>query len=100
MQYLVRLTDRAARDLELLYESTGAGSSQTALEWFNSLADAIYSLDRFPERGAITPESERYRHLLFGNKPNIYRIFYEFDKRKRVVTVLHIRHGARVLPPT
>jgi len=33
--------------------------------------------------------------LLFGRKPNTYRIMYAVDKRNRVVNVLHIRYGAR-----
>jgi toxin ParE1/3/4 len=96
--YRVRLTARAARDLEELYDSIGARTSPKAFEWFNALVDLIYSLDRFPERGAVPPESKQDRQLLFGKKPHIYRIIYEFDKRKRVVNILHIRHGARVLP--
>ena len=35
------------------------------------------------------------RHLLFGKKPNVYRIIYAIDERTHVVRVLHIRHGAR-----
>jgi plasmid stabilization system protein ParE len=45
--YRVRLTRRAARDLELLYDSIGAGNSAKAFEWFNALAETIFSLDRF-----------------------------------------------------
>jgi toxin ParE1/3/4 len=85
------------RDLELLYDSIGAETSQAAFEWFNSLADTIYSLDRMPERGGTTAESSRHRQLLFGNTGHVYRIIYEIDKRKRLVTVVHIRHGARAL---
>jgi toxin ParE1/3/4 len=95
MAYQVNLTDRALRDLEAIYEFIEGDRSEPASAWFNKLAEAIATLERFADRGAVTPENKRLRHLLFGNKPNTYRIIYAVDKRKRVVSVLHIRHGAR-----
>jgi len=95
MPYLVRLTDRAFRDLEAIYDFIEADSSESAFMWFNRFAEAIYSLERFPERGASVPEDKKLRHLLFGQKPNTYRIIYALDKRKNAVNILHIRHGAR-----
>jgi toxin ParE1/3/4 len=95
MPYLVRLADRALRDMETIYEFIEAAASERAAAWFNSLAEEIYSLERFPERGAIIPESKKFRHLLFGKKPSTYRIIYAVNKRNGVVNVLHIRHGAR-----
>jgi plasmid stabilization system protein ParE len=80
--------------MEAIYEFIDAGASESAFAWFNDLAREIYSLERFPERGAVIPESKGLRHLLFGAKPT-YRIIYALDKRHHVVSVLHIRHGAR-----
>jgi len=100
MPYLVRLADRALRDMEAIYEFIEADTSEKAFAWFHDLAETIYSLERFPERGARVPESKNLRQLLFGKKPNTYRIIFALDKRNRVVNVLHIRHGARAaLPP-
>ena len=95
VQYLVRLSDRAFRDLEELYAFIGADPPGQAFAWFNGLADAIHSLERFPERGAVALESKKLRQLLFGNQPHLYRIIYALDKRNHIVNVLHIRHGAR-----
>ena len=95
MQYLVRLTDRALRDMEAIYEFIEADASERAFAWFNDLAESIYSLERFPERGAVIRESKKLRHSLFGKKPSAYRIIYAVDKRSHVVNILHIRHGAR-----
>ena len=95
MPYLVSLTDRALRDMELIYEFVQADSSERAFAWFNDLAETIYSLERYPERGAVTPESKKLRHLLFGKKPTTYRIIYAVGKRRAAVSILHIRHGAR-----
>jgi plasmid stabilization system protein ParE len=91
MPYLVRLTDRAVRDLEAIYEFIEADASEHAFAWFNELAGAIYSLERFPERGLVPPESKKLRQLVFGKKPNTYRIIYTVDKRSQAVNVLHIR---------
>jgi plasmid stabilization system protein ParE len=96
MQYLVKLTDRSFRDLEGIYEFIEADSAESASARFSRLSDAIYSLERFPERGSVTPKDKKLRHLLFGKKPNSYRIIYEVDKRRNAVNVLHIRRGARV----
>ena len=43
----------------------------------------------------MIPEDGRLRHLLYGRKPNVYRVIYEINKQDQVVTVLHIRHGRR-----
>jgi toxin ParE1/3/4 len=95
MPYLVRLSGRAFRDLETIYEFIEADVSETAFKWFNDLSEAIYSLEHVPERGAITPESKKLRHLLFGETPDTYRVIYTVDKRKQAVNILHIRHAAR-----
>src|SRR5438552_2339750 len=71
MPYLVRLADRALRDMEAIYEFIDAEASESAFAWFQELAREIYSLERFPERGAVIPESKKLRHLLFGQKPHL-----------------------------
>jgi toxin ParE1/3/4 len=95
MQYLVRLTDRALRDIEAVYEFIEADTSEAAFAWFNELTEAISSLERYPESGSVIPEGKKLRHLLFGKKHSTYRIIYTVDKRTATVNVLHIRHGAR-----
>jgi toxin ParE1/3/4 len=95
MQYLVRLTDRAVRDLEAIYEFIEADTSIAAHAGFQELAEAIHGLERYPERGAATLENKKLRQLIFGNKPDLYRVIYAIDKRNASVNILHIRHGAR-----
>jgi len=100
MPSLVRLADRALRDMEAIYEFIEADTSERGAAWFNDLAEEIYSLERFPERGAVIPGTRKLRHLLFGKKPSTYRIIYAVDKRNDVVNILHIRHGARAVLST
>jgi len=95
MAYLVNITSRAARDLALLYKQINAESSDTSFKWYRGLRKAILSLEEFPNRCPPTPENGKLRHLLYGNKPHIYRTIYRVLEKQRQVDVLHIRHGAR-----
>ncbi len=36
----------------------------------------------------------RFRHLLFGKKPHMYRVIFRIVLRTKTVHVIHIRHGA------
>ena len=99
MAYLVRLTDRALRDMQSVYDFIEADESEKAFAWFRELAATIYSLEQFPERGTRVPERGKLRELFFGERPNTYRVIFAVDKRNRIVTVLHIRHGARAALP-
>jgi plasmid stabilization system protein ParE len=95
MAYLVNLTARAQRDLAHLYHEINAEHSDAALKWYRGLKEAILSLEEQPNRCPLTPESDRFRHLLYGNKPDIYRVIYRVLDRQKHVEVLYIRHGAR-----
>jgi plasmid stabilization system protein ParE len=95
MTYRVDLTERAARDLRHIYETINADDVVRARAWFNGLEKAILRLDQHPARAPTIPEDHSLRHLLYGRRPNVYRIIFVIDERNRVVTVLHIRHGAR-----
>lgn len=95
MAYRVDLTARAERDLRRLYQSINAAHSAQAKAWFAGLERAIFSLEEHPARNPPVPEDASLRHLLFGRGRNIYRIIYTTDEFGQIVTVLHIRHGAR-----
>ena len=95
MGYLVNLTSRAERDLDDLYLNNNAEQSDAALRWYRRLKRGILSLDEQPNRCPVTPESDKFRHLLYGNKPHIYRAIYRVLEKQKQVEVLHIRHGAR-----
>ncbi len=95
MPYRVRISAQAQRDLELIYEFIEAATSDHAAIWFNGLREAIATLNEMPQRLPITREDPGTRHLLYGNKPHIYRVLYRIDERSQVVNILNIRHGAR-----
>lgn len=95
MTYHVEMTARASRNLRRIFRDINAANSQRARVWFNGLEAAVLSLDQHPARGPMTPEDSDLRHLLYGRRRHVYRIIYAIDERRRVVTVLHIRHGSR-----
>ena len=85
-----------------------AAESIAAAKWFNGLELAVCSLTRMPGRCPLAPESKRARvalyHLLYGNKPDVYRAIYAIaiyaiaiytiNETACVVNVLTVRHGA------
>jgi plasmid stabilization system protein ParE len=95
MAYAVNVTPRAERDLADLYDEINAGESDTALKWYRGFKKAILSQEESPNRCPATAENASLRHMLYGNKPHIYRVIYRVLEKEKRVEVLHIRHGAR-----
>jgi plasmid stabilization system protein ParE len=95
MAYLVNISVRAQRDLVHVYRRINADDSAAALKWYRGFKQAILSLEEQPNRCPVTPENDKLRHLLYGNKPHIYRAIFRVAEKQKQVDVLHIRHGAR-----
>ena len=99
MAFRVEFTVRAARDLDSIFEYIKADESAAAADWFRGLEEAVSTLVEMPLRCPVAPESKKtkraLRHLLYGNKPHMYRVIYEVDKRSKLVRLIAIRHGAR-----
>lgn len=93
----VNITKRAENDLTAIYDyiNQKLQSPQAAMKLFNRLAEAIQSLEVFPERFAIVPEfldlGLKVRRLVIKN----YSIFYRLDND--VVTVIRILHHSNSL---
>ena len=98
MAYLVEVTLRAREDLIEIYERISAVDSPAAAKWFNGLEAAIDTLEQFPGRCPLAPESraaqQQFRHLLYGSKRDVYRVIYDIDERRNLVRVRAIRHSA------
>lgn len=71
---------------------------RAADRWFNSIYDTIGSLEVFPERCPLAPESRflsaEIREIFHGRRQHKYRILFTVSENK--VHVLHVRHGARL----
>ena len=66
-----------------------------AVKWIEEIEHQIDSLETFPERCPIIPETRElgreYRHLIFGNYRTIFRI------QGSKVIIMRVIHGARLL---
>jgi toxin ParE1/3/4 len=86
MPYLVEFATRAIVDLEILYVEKNAAESQPAARWYNRLEQAVYGLDSQPHRCPVAPEARKMKrkimHLLYGDKPHIYRVIYQVDEER------------------
>jgi toxin ParE1/3/4 len=95
MRYRVNVTNRAAQDLDTIYQYIQAEHSHQAAIWFNGLNEALQSLSSLPHRASRIREGSTLCHLLYGNKPNVYRVIYSVDDTLKTVTIVTIPHGAR-----
>ncbi len=66
--------------------------------WFDAIYETIGSLQIFPERCPLAPESKSFnaqiREIFHGRRQNKYRILFTVSENE--VHVLHVRHGARL----
>ncbi len=104
MAYPVKVARSAKADAEDAYDWMKTKYSQTkATRWFNGLVDAVYSLEEFPTRCPLAPESEELgielRQLLYGKGSALYRIVFSIRESatsgEDIVQVYCIWHGAR-----
>lgn len=84
MTFRVETTAEAEQDADAILEwllSEHAG--ETGMRWFADLHDAIASLAELPARCPLAPENAAFpfevRHLLYGQKPHVYRILFTIE---------------------
>jgi plasmid stabilization system protein ParE len=98
MSYRVVVLPKALAEIEQAYRWFSEEASLSyAGKWLDGITQAIESLDTFPERCAITPESDAFqeevRQLLYGKRRSVYRIL--FTVQEDTVFVLRVRHAAQ-----
>lgn len=97
MTYRVLISKKAWDDIEHVFFWLAARSPGAAERWRDSLFEVIDSLEQFPERCPLAPESGAFgtelRELSLGKRQATYRIVFRI--RGRAVHVLRVRHGAR-----
>ena len=97
MIYKVKITEEALAEVEEAYIWICQGSPVNAVKWRNGLMDVIDSLSQHPTLYGRSLENadlgQEIRELLYGKRRGVYRIL--FTIKNDVVTVLHVRHGAR-----
>jgi plasmid stabilization system protein ParE len=95
MAYIVKILPRAEKDLARIYLYINAAMSDAAYAWYVGLVEQLFTLNVSPLRNSVTPEDPKYRHLLYGQKSDVYRVIYRVIDRTKLVEILMIRHGAR-----
>ena len=96
--YQVIILPTAERDIGEAYEWLAEQDAEAAIRWYNRLREVVFSLDTFPERCPLAPESEFFnleiREIFHGRRQHKYRILFTVSEGE--VHVLHARHGARL----
>src|SRR5436190_10811998 len=97
MEYQVRLSAQAAIDADEAYARIVEYAPKTAARWNIKLFQAIDSLQSFPQRCSLAPESDAFqqeiRQIFHGKRRQKYRIL--FTIHGDTVRILRILHGAK-----
>jgi plasmid stabilization system protein ParE len=88
----------AQQDIEAAYLWIAEHDSDAADRWFNRIFETIGSLELFPERCPLAPESgffaRQIREAFHDRRQYKYRILFTVTERE--VHILHVRHGSRL----
>ena len=99
MHQVIIHTD-AINDLRKYYQRAYADAPVQSTAWYRRLLATTKSLQRLPDRCPVARESSRVffevRELLFGNRPNVFRILFTIDGD--TVRVLRIVRAQRRSP--
>jgi plasmid stabilization system protein ParE len=88
----------AQQDIAEAHLRLAEQSPEAADRWFDTIYETIGSLEIFPERCPLAPESHFFnveiREIFHGRRQHKYRILFTVSENE--VHVLHVRHGARL----
>jgi len=97
MEFQVKLTRNAKREIENAYLWLKQGNPVYADQWFRSLMNAIATLQDKPRRCAVARENddfpEEIRQLIFGKSRNKYRIIFTIVDD--MVYIIYLRHSSQ-----
>jgi plasmid stabilization system protein ParE len=99
----VEISAPALIDAEKSFLWIRENSPEKAKDWYEGLLKAVFSLEKFPKRCSIAPESQELgleiRQLLYGKKKQAFRILFsvsvDFETGEEVVQIYRIRHISR-----
>jgi plasmid stabilization system protein ParE len=97
-RHSVIILPSAERDIAESYDWLADRDADAAVRWYNRLLEAILSLEIFPDRAPLAPESKslnrEIREVFHGRRQYKYRILFTVEES--AVYILHVRHGARL----
>jgi len=94
MDYRLFFTQRALGDLAEIIGYIAEDDDEAALRFGSALLDHVDLLGRFPRMGGIIRKRSQVRKLV--HSPIL--VYYQVHEDKRLVEVLHFRHGSRKPP--
>jgi toxin ParE1/3/4 len=87
-------SQRALNDLEEIVSYIAEDDASAAELFGDSLLDHLELLERFPRIGTPTRKKAEVRKLM--HSPIV--VYYQIHGARRLVEILHLRHGARRPP--
>lgn len=94
-KFRVEITETAQSDVQEIFQYIAVDNQKAAINLIEEIERQIDSLEKFPARCPIIPESfelgVEYRHIIYGHYRTIFRV--EASK----VIILRVIHGARLL---
>jgi toxin ParE1/3/4 len=94
-KYRVEITAIAESDIQEIFKYIASDNKAAADELVKEIGRQIDSLEQFPLRCPVIPESRElgkvYRHIIYGN----YRTIFRIDGSK--VVIIRVIYSARLL---
>ena len=94
MDYRLLFTQRALDDLSEIVGHIAQDDGEAASRFGEALLDHVDLLGRFPRMGNATRKRSQVRKLV--HSPIL--VYYQVHEEKRLVEILHFRHGSRKPP--
>jgi plasmid stabilization system protein ParE len=94
VDYRLLFTQRALSDLSEIVGHIAQDDDEAASRFGKALLDHVDLLGRFPRVGNTTRKKSRVRKLV--HSPIL--VYYQVREDKRLVEILHFRHGSRKPP--
>jgi len=91
VDYRLLFTQRALNDLAEIIGHIAGDDAETATRFGDALLDHVDLLTSFPRMGSPIRKRSRVRKLL--HSPIL--VYYQIHEDKRLLEVLHFRHGSR-----
>jgi plasmid stabilization system protein ParE len=94
VDYRLLYTQRALNDVAEIIGHIAEDDADAASRFGNSLLGHVDLLARFPHMGSIVRRRPQIRKLVHSP----FLVYYRLDDNKRVIEVVHLRHGTRKPP--
>jgi plasmid stabilization system protein ParE len=94
-KYRVEITQTAESDITAVFHYIASDNEMAAVKWVDEIERQIDTLEQFPLRCPVIPESrelgKEYRHLIYGDYRTVFRVD-DFH-----VVIMRVIHSAQLL---